>query len=100
MTNPTELTDGQRCDQVSADFERLMRIFQLPNFSPVHPGRWRDANTGFEIETGYSRGEGRLRAYDEGNGNEPFARYLLTGREGELDTFLKIVGVTNAGAVL
>jgi hypothetical protein len=54
--------------------------FQLAgnSFEVVHPGRWKHLPTGKQVETGYTRGEGRVRIY-QGRSRTPTTAVTFLG---------------------
>lgn len=83
-----ETTDNDRCkhvDQVMADVRELVAT---DDFEVVRPARWRHRPTGKEIETGYTRGEGRVRIY-KGKDRQPMASLTFLG--GPADNVSQVV---------
>lgn len=78
-------------DQEMAD---LVARLKGPEFEPVHPARWRHVNTGHHVETGYSYGEGRIRVF-LGGGRTADHRFVLSGREDDMDGFNELFPVSS-----
>lgn len=73
-----ELTDNDRCEKVSEVMADLRLKLGGSEFELVHPGRWKHLPTGKQVETGYTRGEGRVRIY-QGRSRKPTAAITFLG---------------------
>lgn len=63
-------------------------------FEVVHPARWRNLETGHHVESGFSYGEGVLRVF-LGGGRAVDHRFVLSGREDDLDEFNALFPVSS-----
>lgn len=89
MTQPEARTDHDRCKKVDEVMANLRTMLANEDFfEVVHPARWKHTPTGKHIETGYTRGEGRVRIY-EGGSREPVAALTFLG--GKYDHVNRVV---------
>lgn len=79
-------------DQEMAD---LVSRLRGPEFEHVHTNRWRHLDTGHCVETGYSYGEGRVRVFLDGKRGTADHRFVLSGREDDMDGFNKLFPVSS-----
>jgi hypothetical protein len=73
-----ELTDNDRCKKVDRVMADVRALVATDEFEVIRPARWRHRPTGKEIETGYTRGEGRVRIY-KGSTRQPMASLTFLG---------------------
>lgn len=75
---PEAKTDHDRCDRVIKVMDDVREMVAGDDFEVVRPARWRHKPTGKEIETGYTRGEGRVRIY-KGRERNPMVSLMFLG---------------------
>lgn len=95
MTTET-LTGAQRAEAARDNLLKAVNRFKKSGeFEVVHPARWRHLATGHHVESGFSYGEGVLRVFLDG-GRRIDHRFILSGREDDLDAFHELFPVSSA----
>lgn len=74
--------------------KEVNRFKESGEFEVVHPARWRHIETGHHVESGFSYGEGVLRVF-LGGGRRIDHRFILSGREDDLDAFHELFPVSS-----
>lgn len=95
MTTAT-LTGAQRAEAARDNLLKEVNRFKAEGgeFEVVHPARWRHVATGHHVESGFSYGEGVLRVF-LGGGRRIDHRFVLSGREDDLDAFHELFPVSS-----
>ncbi len=94
-TLPPEVTNAERAQMANTTLVSLVDWMNgSPSFKTVRPARWRHLDTGHEVETGYSYGEGRVRVF-LGGGRTADADYVISGREDDLAGFHELFPVSS-----
>lgn len=95
LAAPQHATEhATRVKLVDLHMADLVARLKGPEFEPVHPARWRHLESGHHVETGYSYGEGRVRVFLDG-GRTADHRFVLSGREDDMDGFNKLFPVSS-----
>lgn len=82
-----DVADNDRCKKVDRVMSDIRDWVSSDEFEVVRPARWRHLPTGKEVETGYTRGEGRVRIY-KGKDRKPMASVTFLG--GPADSVSKV----------
>ena len=91
---PRETTHATRVTQVDQEMADLVARLRGPEFEHVHTNRWKHRNSGHDVETGYSYGEGRVRVFLDG-GRTADHLLVLSGREDDMDAFNELFPVSS-----
>lgn len=95
MTSATLTSNKERADRAHSNLnDVVVRLRTSGEFKDVHPARWRHLASGHHVETGYSYGEGILRVF-LGGGRRADHRFVLSGREDDLDAFNTLFPVSS-----
>lgn len=91
---PRETDHAARVKLVDLHMADLVNRLKSPEFEHVHSNRWRHSNSGHDVETGYSYGEGRIRVF-LGGGRTADHLFVLSGREDDMARFNELFPVSS-----